>query len=1655
MNIIHLKSISLAFALTLLGAFHSPFDVAQAQSIPITDQPLFTTAGVPPLMMMVMSRDEQLFNKAYTDYTDLAVAGVIDATYNNNFAYAGYFDSDLCYAYSSAVFKAAAAADNHQCSGRWSGNFLNWVTMSRLDMLRSVLYGGLRSTDTATQTILERAAIPNDLHAWAKVYGGSDIGSYAPLSGITTFCNATFYDNNGKPATPPSMRVAAGDFSQWATTERHQCVWQEDGLQVPTDGPKRASAGSADYTVRVEVCSETGGVPREAFCRKYINSNTGAAAYKPAGLLQQYGENGQMRFGLMTGSNANPRSGGRLRRNIGRFAGNGTDPAGCATGDEVKLSDGTFCNQTASYEGILNTLNRLQLVGWYGNGSPGSGDGWRATVNGQQDCWSWGTVQRTYTGYTNVNPGDANGVLDNPGGGNQPCNAWGNPLSEIYTEAVRYILGQGNPPTPGFVSGSDQNFIAGIPDQIDWIDPYGVAKTDGQHGNGGGNPYCAACSILVLSTGLNSFDSDEIPAISASFGTAAASTTKVGQNEGIHGNYLVGRVLGQNSSPSSLPIGAAIDTYSDVCTSKAVTDLATVIGICPDVPSLEGSYLMDGLAYKAWTTDLRPELRNSKGQAKPADAWNQVQTYTVALAENLPKFQIPVGSGISFSPLAMCNPGDNQPIHGSGYHTCALGGVSVGTKTSIAGRKYVYGRPLLADGSAGSYAIVWEDSTFGSDHDMDAVQVITYCVGDACKFTNGQAKLNTNGTTYAGYDICWRSDSAICIGSGGKPTVAANQVLMRVEILSTSTGDTVATGFSISGTSGADGATPVVRGWGNDSSTSVLTAQDNPPGQWDLPKVLSFTPGTSAARRLENPLWYAAKYGGFTKPDTTHPGKRRNPVAGEMPAAGDWETLDRNGQATDTPSNYFLVRDPGRLKHQLQHVFDSVLANSSPSGSVASSSSRFTVGQTLAYQSSYDSNNWVGDLKAFNLNSNGSLGNQAWAAAAALPSGARSDIWIGVAQNSTDATFTARKFTRSNMPAWMTTALTTAGTTPATWPNTSASTDSLIAYLSGDQSNELPAGSYRQRDPMNRMGDIVNSSPQVAHTLDYGYSQLQNPTGCAAPCTSSYAAFVTGKTNSTVFVGANDGMLHAFDGSATGGQELFSYIPNAVISKLGTLPKPGYVHTYFVDGTPAIGDAYLGNRWKTVLVASAGAGAPAVFALDVTHPSSFGTSSLLWEFNSKVDADMGQFTGIPSPPTLTSDGKWVTAFGNGYNGASNKAKLLVIDLSTGDQVSVAPITDSANAAPNGLSMATIIDAVGACASGPAVCPDGVGDTIYAGDYLGNIWKFVLSAAGTWQLTPSTPIFKAIDAHGHKQPITSGMYAIKNPLGGVIIYFGTGKHLTAHDNDPGYLQADGKPLVNTIYAVWDNGSGTPVTRSDLQQQKILSYTGTGGAFTITQNAFGYRTPVFPGGMMGWYLDLSVASANPDPLQSERVLASPTGLLGKLFVNMFRPIGDICVPAGVNSLLELDLLNGAAAFPSPGGGGNRSGNGSGSGGSDVGNGPPLGSPNPVVTIPGQTGIPAIGCPPGNPNCVAPHPWCTADVPGYPNCADPAWCQSSAPGYPNCPAPADCHPAIVGPPAQPASPGYPYCHAGSRCSLIPNAGTPIGHQAFQCRAAWRQLR
>ncbi|MCE7031780.1 pilus assembly protein PilC [Lysobacter sp. GX 14042] len=1419
----------------------------------IAQKPLYTGQSVPPLMMMVMSRDERLFTKAYSDYTDLDGDGVVDTTYNDEFSYAGYFDPNLCYDYNNghgrfSAKSAASGAHGHYCSNRWSGNFLNWMTMSRLDIVRHVLYGGKRSVDKDDKTVLQGAHIPNDLHAWVKVYSGTDVASLAPLSGNTfSFCVASF-----DVGQTPKIRVASGNWSEWAATALSQCNWRAQAHNdAKNDTPTAKASGTDEMLVQVNVCASGDGKTDEAFCADYENGR------KPTGLLQSYGESGRLRFGLLTGSYSQPRSGGVLRRNIGKIAGNGDAP--CTAGDEINVRTGQFCNQTSGSEGIINTVDRFQL------------DRWSSASTRWTDCSTWGINNRT----------GGSGQLKNPGNGSYECNAWGNPIAEMYAEALRYIAGETSA-TPAFIDGSD---LAGLPTGVQWKDPYRSPAE-------GGNSYCADCSILVLSSGLSSFDSDELPSVPRGIGDGTAATTAVGAHEGIAGSYLVGRV-------GTTPKGSALNTHEDICSAETVGDLSLVRGICPDIPSLEGSYMLAGLAHKGRTTDLRPNL-----QGKPSDYKNTVTTYAVALADNLPKFDVPVGGGtITLSPLCQANGTSSAKITSTGWRTCHLGSVSVGKRIASIAPNHEYGRPLQLDGQgravAGSFSLVWEDSLWGNDHDNDVVAMLTYCVGSSCA-----ADTNPRNGSYSGHDICWRSDSSICTQNNHRPLVGDNEVLVRIENLSAYAGNAMLSGFAITG-SDQDGVHKLALRPGS-TDGSLLTSRAEPDGgneaKWDKPKVMKFRRATSEAKLLETPLWYAAKYGGF-----------KDGNANGMPDNGEWDT-----RKPGVPDNYFFARDPSSLKSALEAIFEEASGGGGPTGGGGAGArigaDSFTI--EVGYDLPDETNDWKGFLRAVRVGEDGGRSTGLWDAAEGIPAHGSRNILMASrptvlrADGSLDVKVQAEPFNYQNLPGTSQPEKAKAlglEWSSLKWPG---SLGDVVDYLRGKTVSGL-------RTRTSRLGDIVNSDVAISLPRDdYGYGAWRFDNDSDKPWKAaygeSYRSYVEAKTQGSrramAYVGANDGMLHGFTADESGGQEEFAFIPYGSLRHLGELASPDYDHQYYVDGGLALGDVpFSGSgNWKTVLVGTTGAGGAArrdhqttvsrgsVYALDVSSPSSFAAANVLWELSGFDHDDLGFTLGKPHivPVKGPTGPRWVALFGNGPNSRGGAPVLFVVDAKTGEILRTLKPANGDHAVKNGLMN------IAPVAMGNS---DGLVDAVYGGDLQGNIWKFDLSgsSASQWNVAFSgAPLFTA-RRNGSPQPITGTIEVSRGPIGGATLFFGTGRYFAEGDNE--------NHAVQSLYSIWDApGAGAIDSgRSQLVQQVISHGTSSHGYTTrnVSHNTVNY------GNARGWFVDLLVK----DDAAGERFIGEPQLQSGKVIFTTYVPGEAVCsAGGGTNWQYALDLLSGGGAM-----------------------------------------------------------------------------------------------------------------------------------------------
>jgi len=354
----------------------------------------------------------------------------------------------------------------------------------------------------------------------------------------------------------------------------------------------------------------------------------------------------------------------------------------------------------------------------------------------------------------------------------------------------------------------------------------------------------------------------------------------------------------------------------------------------------------------------------------------------------------------------------------------------------------------------------------------------------------------------------------------------------------------------------------------------------------------------------------------------------------------------------------------------------------------------------------------------------------------------------------------------------------------------------LINYLRGDRTHETGDNNlYRKRAVL--LGDIVNSNPTfVGPDIDQGYGKLANATNAASYV--NYLGTKRARPGGLIFIGANDGMLHAFRESD--GQEVFAYVPHAVMPHLHKLAQKDYEHRYFVDGPTSQGDFQRPNgSWNTAVLASAGAGAKSVFAINATT-NTLGTASVMWEVHSGMEGfeEMGN---VLSEVRMgrRNGGIHHAFFGNGPYSKSGKAQLFVVNMMTGAIVTVLDTKAGDNNGLGGVEL--VLDdtnlVVGA----------------YAGDLKGNLWKFDMRSANPndWKVS-TNPVFTAKTADGKAQPITAAPLSIKHPDGGRVVVLGTGRFFDAAD----VANKD----VQTIYGVRDKEAFTNMNSLGIEGTSTL-------------------------------------------------------------------------------------------------------------------------------------------------------------------------------------------------------------------------------------------
>lgn len=277
-----------------------------------------------------------------------------------------------------------------------------------------------------------------------------------------------------------------------------------------------------------------------------------------------------------------------------------------------------------------------------------------------------------------------------------------------------------------------------------------------------------------------------------------------------------------------------------------------------------------------------------------------------------------------------------------------------------------------------------------------------------------------------------------------------------------------------------------------------------------------------------------------------------------------------------------------------------------------------------------------------------------------------------------------------------------------------------------------------------KLGDIYHSTPVVIGSPAFFYKD------------NNYAEFYNENKNreTMIYVGANDGMLHAFRDAD--GRENFAILPKNLLGKIKDLKS---THQFYVDSSPKAYDVYFKSetKWKTVLISGQRGGGPYYFALDVTAPDD---PKILWEL---THDSMGDTWAKPDIGKI-KDGentKFAAFLTGGYSTVDNKGNSLhIVDIETGAILKSFTVGDGANKIP---SSVTTYDAD----------EDGCVDYIYFGDIQGTLWKVDIKSAdkNDWTLYE---FFKPVNPK--LRPIFYSPAVVRNNEGKILVFFGTGNEL---------------------------------------------------------------------------------------------------------------------------------------------------------------------------------------------------------------------------------------------------------------------------------------
>ena len=397
-----------------------------------------------------------------------------------------------------------------------------------------------------------------------------------------------------------------------------------------------------------------------------------------------------------------------------------------------------------------------------------------------------------------------------------------------------------------------------------------------------------------------------------------------------------------------------------------------------------------------------------------------------------------------------------------------------------------------------------------------------------------------------------------------------------------------------------------------------------------------------------------------------------------------------------------------------------------------------------------------------------------------------------------------------------------------------AATDQEAADLINWGRGDDVAG-YRTRQGW-ILGDIVHSTPVVVGA----------PSGFTAE--ESYQNFYAANElrRKMVYVGANDGMMHAFD--ADSGEEMWGFVPQFALPDFAAMADSGYCHTYTCDQTVSVNDVLISGTWRTVLVSGGREGSSAIFAMDITDPES---PEVMWQENlphDKAYASEVQIVSIGGTP--------VALVGSGLDEVDQNCYLFGYDLETGALLGE-PLISESRAARNKATRPEPVD----------LDLDGQIDLVYIADLDGDLYRCETRG------NPDPDGWNIVQIYDGDQEITAPPVVSFGKNGEVYVYFGTGAYLT--DTDMTNLDP------HSFVCLVDRHTETLYDKRDLVDQT--------DSINSVENE------------PGWYVDLWNE-------EGERVTEEAVVVAETVIFTSFAPTQAACVSGGNSYLYQMAYESG---------------------------------------------------------------------------------------------------------------------------------------------------